>query len=476
MLLKKGGNIDNLNKGIYEIKRTFYNIKEPDKLLLFLNDKLKPSEKAKNERGEVFTPLELVNEMLDKLPNEVWSNPNLKFLDPATGIGNFPVMVYLKLMDGLKYFELNPEKRRKHILENMLYMVEIDKLNVFLLKKVFCGNIYNLNIFEGSFIKETDNKKVDILFSNKPVKKKENLEFEKKISEIKFDIILGNPPFQEEYKDNKKKPKNNNLWTIFLSYSYQLLKYNGYLLLITPTSWMSPSFKNKNIFYKNWLIYVNINECKKWFPSVGSQFSYYLIQKTTQKKETNVICKYNKKIYKSTLLISNNLKFIPSILTKESLSIIKKFYNNDIEKISFVRSYEITTSKKLLIGKCNNKYKYPIKDTKKNTDLCSSIKHSLQDKNKIIMSRSGNLEPIYDNGIYGITENLLYLLTNKKNYINILNSKLFNFIFEICKSSGYHNPEIFKDIPFITENKTDEELYKIFKLTKDEIKLINEII
>jgi hypothetical protein len=67
------------------------------------------------------------------------------------------------------------------------------------------------------------------------------------------------------------------------------------------------------------------------------------------------------------------------------------------------------------------------------------------------MSRSGNLEPIYDNGIYGITENLLYLLTNKKNYINILNSKL-------CKSSGYHNPEIFKQIPFITENKTDEEL------------------
>ena len=41
MLLKKGGNIDNLNKGIYEIKKTFYNIKEPDKLLLFLNDKLK---------------------------------------------------------------------------------------------------------------------------------------------------------------------------------------------------------------------------------------------------------------------------------------------------------------------------------------------------------------------------------------------------------------------------------------------------
>ena len=477
MLLKKGGNIDNLNKGIYEIKRTFYNIKEPDKLLLFLNDKLKPSEKAKNERGEVFTPLELVNEMLDKLPNEVWSNPNLKFLDPATGIGNFPVMVYLKLMDGLKYFELNPEKRRKHILENMLYMVEIDKLNVFLLKKVFCGNIYNLNIFEGSFVKETNNKKVDILFGNKPINKKENLEFEKKISEIKFDIILGNPPFQNTDENGKRKAILNNLWSLFLYYSYNLIKTNGYLLFINPTGWMTNGFKYKDILYKNWLIYLNINECDKWFPSVGSQFSYYLIQKTTQKKDTFVVCKYNKKIYKSTLLISNNLEFIPSLLTKESLSIIKKFYNNDIEKISFNSSNELHHFyKKQLVGECNKKFIYPIRHTKKNNNLCSSIQHSLFNKNKILLNISGDLEPIYDNGKLGMTEAQMYLLTNKKNYINILNSKLYKFIFKICKWSGFNILSIFKDIPFITENKTDEELYKIFKLTKDEIKLINEII
>ena len=85
------------------------------------------------------------------------------------------------------------------------------------------------------------------------------------------------------------------------------------------------------------------------------------------------------------------------------------------------------------------------------------------------------MEPTYDNGKYGITENLLYLLTNKKNYINILNSKLFNFIFQICKSSGYHNPEIFKNIHFIQDNKTDKELYKIFKLTKDEIKIFSNV-
>ena len=40
----------------------------------------------------------LVNEMLDKLPKEVWKNKNLKWLDPATGMGNFPIAVYLRLI------------------------------------------------------------------------------------------------------------------------------------------------------------------------------------------------------------------------------------------------------------------------------------------------------------------------------------------------------------------------------------------
>ena len=62
--------------------------------------------------------------MLDKLPKDVWTNPNLKWLDPANGIGNFPIVVYYKLMEGLKGIEKykDDEKRSKHIIEN-IFMV-----------------------------------------------------------------------------------------------------------------------------------------------------------------------------------------------------------------------------------------------------------------------------------------------------------------------------------------------------------------
>jgi len=49
--------------------------------------------------AEDFTPLELVNEMLDKLPDEVWADPNKTFLDNSGGNGNFVVEVLRRKLE-----------------------------------------------------------------------------------------------------------------------------------------------------------------------------------------------------------------------------------------------------------------------------------------------------------------------------------------------------------------------------------------
>lgn len=48
--------------------------------------------KRKKQTAEDFTPPKLVNEMLDKLPEEVWSE-NKTFCDPACGNGNMLIEV-----------------------------------------------------------------------------------------------------------------------------------------------------------------------------------------------------------------------------------------------------------------------------------------------------------------------------------------------------------------------------------------------
>jgi len=496
--IKAGGTntelVNYINDTMNTISTKLNNINNPKELLEFLNANLKPTKEKKEKNGEVFTPIKLIEEMFDKLteanPN-IWSDPNLKWLDPAAGMGNFAIVAYLRLMEGLKTKIPNIEKRRKHILENMLYMVEYDRTNSFMMSKIFCGNKYKLNIFTGSFIEGERYEKegIDIFSLDETKIKKykyknyaeENKKFSIKVNSIggKFDIIMGNPPFQTTNIIGDRKALNHNLWEIFLNICFnELLNNFGYLLFITPTSWMSPTFKYKDIFINNYISFLNINECAKWFNNIGSKFSYYIINKTNKKKNTEVICKYKSKIYSSSILLNNDILFLPSLLTKHSLNIINKFYINKLNKISFLSSSELhRTTKKNLIDICNkSKFIYKLRHTVKNDNLCSSIKHSLSNKNKILMNIPSNLDPLFDAGTLGFTQNQLYYLSNNKNFVNVLNSKLYNFIFQICKWSGFNNEIIFKNIPYIEGFKDDITLYKLFKLTIDEIKLIEDTV
>lgn len=67
--------------------------------------------------GEVFTPRSLIHEMLNKLPNEVWFDPNKTWLEPSAGDGNFLVEIKARLMQA--------GHDEAHILENMLFSVEL---------------------------------------------------------------------------------------------------------------------------------------------------------------------------------------------------------------------------------------------------------------------------------------------------------------------------------------------------------------
>ena len=86
-------------KSSFHKRNEYYGIRDPDKLLEDGNTIL-PKDKERKEKGEVFTPIKIVEDALNQLLPDVWTHPNLKWLDPAVGIGNFPVIAYLKLMEG----------------------------------------------------------------------------------------------------------------------------------------------------------------------------------------------------------------------------------------------------------------------------------------------------------------------------------------------------------------------------------------
>lgn len=76
----------------------------------------KPQDRTK-QTGEVFTPRSLIREMLDRLPNAVWFDPNKRWLEPAAGDGNFLVEIKARL--------LQAGHDEVHVLENMLFSIEL---------------------------------------------------------------------------------------------------------------------------------------------------------------------------------------------------------------------------------------------------------------------------------------------------------------------------------------------------------------
>jgi type I restriction-modification system DNA methylase subunit len=170
----------------------------------------------KDKYAEVFTSPLLINKMLDLFPNNVWSNSKLKWLDPSVGAGFFMICVYLRLMKGLNNWEHDEQKRSKHIIENMLFMVEINKKNCDLCNSLF-GN--KVRLICGDFL--------DTLNFNGP--EQEN---------ILFDCIVGNPPFQNDFglSDQGKRingGKSKLYERIFLK-SFSLLKNGGFLSFVVP--------------------------------------------------------------------------------------------------------------------------------------------------------------------------------------------------------------------------------------------------
>jgi hypothetical protein len=411
-------------------------IDRPKELLELINECLKPKTVEKKTFGEVFTPMYLINEMLDKLPKEVWKNKNLKWLDPCVGMGNFMVAIYLRLMDGLKDIIIDDKERKKHILENMLFMCELNKKNVFVCKQIFnINNEYKLKIHEGDF-----------------------LEFEqKKVFNINnFDIIVGNPPYQDDTGN-----KGNKLWTKFVEIildKKQFLNNNGYLLFVHPSLWRQIDHKIQKIMTNKQIIYLEIHNEKDGFKtfSANTRYDWYLLQNKEYEYDT-IIKDENNKIVKVNI---NKMKFIPNY----NFNIISKLTSSDI-KVEILHSESIyEPRKKWMSGNKDNTFKFPCIYSINKSNTPSFKWSNINDKGhfgipKVIWG-GGATGFIFDKtGEYGMTQWASAIVDNVK---------ILPIIKEALESDNFN-----KIIKAISVSK-QEINYKILReFNKDFYKIIN---
>ena len=408
---------EEMPQNILEIIRNYLTVKDTEKKLF----------------GEVFTPVELICEMLDKLPKEVWSNPDLKWLDPANGIGNFPLVVYYRLMDGLKDVVKDSEERSKHIIENMLYMVELNPINCKACKEIFkmIHGKANPNIVTDDF-----------------------LEWCKTAG--KYDVIMGNPPYQSIQFSTGKRGGGDSLWDDFVIESINLLKNNtGLLTFVHPAAWRKPeSKKSKNrglfkiIAHNNQLHYLeihNTHDGNQLF-NAATRYDWYVLEKNKNTKLTKIkdelgdllMIDLNKYIF----LPNYNIEFINKLLKTDEDESINVIFNRT----------QYGSDKTWVADKKTDEFIYPLIHTTPKTgprffytsNKTPPVRNLVKmfGVPKIIFGDSGINDVIIDTeGKYGLTQHAIGIeVVDRDEAISIkaaLETHLFNNILKACSWSNF---------------------------------------
>lgn len=134
--------------------------------------------------NDIPTPIDCVEEIIDKIPIELWKRKDLKILDPCCGNGNFFLSIYEKLKN---------YHSTKYIMENILHFNDINKLRLYNVKKIFEKNNHKLLISEKDYLTYNEEEKYDLIITNPFSKPCLTLIFYSKIYKIKIfnkNIIL----------------------------------------------------------------------------------------------------------------------------------------------------------------------------------------------------------------------------------------------------------------------------------------------
>lgn len=274
---------------------------------------------------------------------------------------------------------------------------------------------------------------------------------------IKFDVVEGNPPFQNMKESGNKS--GQSLWSIFTQIAF--LRSRDICALVVPSRWCGHSYnimKGQVRLYSSYIrdgiIAANIGECSKYFhEGLGEEyFSYFVAQKEKSNQLANIITLKSK--FKSRI---NDLPFIPCRpFDSVDIRILNKIYQVG-NRIGRFDAFKIVPGKKQHFGK---------------RFLIGYGRYCDYER----------LLKIFDDGVIGGSDDALsqyYSLDvsnseEGKNLISIFESDVFSYYAKMFFTVDRIYVGTFKNLPALDYSKkwTNEEVYSYFNITDYERKRI----
>lgn len=485
---------------------------------------------ANLSNDEVFTPPDVVNAMLDMLPQELFQNPDTTFLDPACKTGVFLREIAKRLIKGLEPQFPDLQERIDHIFHKQLFGIAITELTSLLSRRsVYCSKYPNSEFSVSYFddaqgnirfknIKHTwkDGKCIYCGISKKTVlgdkERGETLEAHayewihtfkpEEIFNMKFDVIISNPPYQ--LNDGGAGASAKPIYNLFVE---QAKKLNPrFLTMIIPSRWFAGG-KGLDDFRRDMLTdrrivrivdYVNAKDCFSGI-SLGGGVCYFLWDRDNPGK-----CYYtNIHDGKESSSVRDLDEFDVFVRYNEAVSIIHKVASKNEKKVSEFISTRNPFGLSSSVRGDSQKQSLAIKVYSSagtgyiSRDMISQGKDNIE-KYKILISKvtSEHAGEPDKSGMFKVISRALVLAPNEvctdsyliafptnnkteaENFYLYLCTKFFRFLLLQSITSINLSKDKFSFIPMQDFSKpwTDKELYEKYELTSDEINFIESMI
>ena len=478
---------------------------------------------ANLSNDEVFTPPQLVNEMLDLLPKSLFSNPEARFLDPFTKSGVFLREIVKRLDEGLASVIPDRQERILHIMHHQVFGIALAELTSLLARRtVYCskfadsehsvghfktreGHILytpmqhtwqngrckycgaSQDVFDRGDAAETY--AYNFIHTNKP---------EKFFPNMTFDVIIGNPPYQM----NDGGGTGSSAIPLYHKFVEQALKLKPqYLSMIIPARWYAggkglDEFRNNMLNDRHISQLVDYFDSTECFPGVdlSGGVCYFLWEQNyqgdctiTSKRGQNITC------LTRPLLEDGNDSFVRF---NEAISIWRKVKNHNF--ISFISD----VSPRKPFGDFEDIAENPTKDSVKifaypqnGYVLRKQIQQNTSwvDNYKVYIAKAygerGEFpylvlgKPFFGDKNTCCTETYLVFgpyksKTEAENVISYIKTRFFRFFVLFKKNTQNAARGVYQFVPLqdFSEPWTDEKLYAKYGLDEKEIAFIESMI
>lgn len=479
---------------------------------------------ANLSNDEVFTPPDVVNKMLDMLPQELFQNPKTTFLDPACKTGVFLREIAKRLIVGLERKIPDLQERIDHIFHNQLYGIAITELTSLLSRRgVYCsksaasefsvsqfdspeGNIRFKRIehtwkdgkciYCGASQGEYDRSKdlethaYEFIHANKP----------EDIFKMKFDVIIGNPPYQ--LSDGGAQASAKPIYNFFVQQSKKLRP--RYLVMIIPARWYSggkglDDFRDEMVNDARIRILHDFQNASECFPGVEIKggVCYFLWERENQ-GPCSVINHLAEGAYSESVRYMNESGYSLFIRYNKAIDILKKVQLAKEDRfdslVSARKPFGLPTNFKgsnkenansVILYENGGVAYVPRSAIIKGVELINAY--------KVFVSRAYGAGEQFPHQILGkpilgskntcCTETYLNIgpfktKTEAQNVISYIATKFFRFMVLLIKNTQDATSKVYSFVPMQDFSKpwTDEELYAKYKLTQEEIDFIESMI